>query len=320
MRIRIAVAATAAVVVLIAGACYAIWHAISNSFSLSLPGSPSCVVGAGVAVTPASGDQPQAAGGTGGGGEASASEEVTLTPHRMANAATIAAVGLRRSVPERAIVIALATALQESKLDNLSGGDRDSVGLFQQRPSQGWGTVEQIADPRYAAGAFYTALLKVRGWQTMRVTEAAQAVQRSAHPELYEKWTTTAQTLTSALAGSTGRAVACTLSQLPSPSGPAQAATASLAASLRLDWGKTVATAETSGPPGVSVTAGNARKGWQYAHWLVSHAQDTGVARVRYEDQEWTARKGSWRQTGSTARVGRGKVVADVVTGSTASN
>ena len=114
--------------------------------------------------------------------------EVTLVPARMANAATIAAVGLIRGVPRRALVVALATALQESKLDNLTGGDRDSVGLFQQRPSQGWGTVEQIADPRYAANAFYTALLKVHGWQNMRVTDAAQAVQRSAYPEAYQQW------------------------------------------------------------------------------------------------------------------------------------
>src|SRR6188768_4086943 len=113
----------------------------------------------------------------------------------MANAATIAAVGLTKKVPDRAIVVALATSLQESKLENLSGGDRDSIGLFQQRPSQGWGKPEQISDPRYAATKFYNALLKVKNWQGMRVTEAAQRVQRSAFPEAYEKWADDAQVL-----------------------------------------------------------------------------------------------------------------------------
>src|SRR5262245_39444893 len=102
---------------------------------------------------------------------AKANGEVTLDPEQMANAATIAAVGIRRGVPDRAVVIALAAAAQESKLRNLEGGDRDSVGLFQQRPSQGWGTAEEIADPRYAAGQFYTALLRMRDWQRLDIGE-----------------------------------------------------------------------------------------------------------------------------------------------------
>ncbi len=105
-----------------------------------------------------------------------------------ANAATIVTVGAERQVPPRGWVIALATAMQESTLRNLPGGDRDSVGLFQQRPSQGWGTPTQLQDPRYAAGRFYTALLAVDGWQAMPLTDAAQAVQRSAYPGAYAKW------------------------------------------------------------------------------------------------------------------------------------
>src|SRR3982750_1293645 len=89
--------------------------------------------------------------------------EVTLDTVQMANAATITAVGVRRRMPERAVVIALATALQESKLENREDGDRDSIGLFQQRPSQGWGPAEKIQDPRYAADKFYTALKRVKG-------------------------------------------------------------------------------------------------------------------------------------------------------------
>src|SRR3712207_121965 len=125
--------------------------------------------------------------------------EVTLDAVQMANAATISAVGVRRKMPERAVVVALATALQESKLENLDTGDRDSVGLFQQRPSQGWGSEEQIQDPRYAAEKFYAALKKVKGWKKMRVTDAAQKVQRSAYPNAYEKWADESEVLARAL-------------------------------------------------------------------------------------------------------------------------
>ena len=90
-----------------------------------------------------------------------------------ANAATIAAVGKRDGIEDHGVTVALAAALQESKLHNVAAGDRDSVGLFQQRPSQGWGTAEQISDPRYAARRFYSALLKIKGWDALRVTEAA---------------------------------------------------------------------------------------------------------------------------------------------------
>jgi len=135
--------------------------------------------------------------------------EVTLDSVQMANAATITAVGVRRKMPEQAVVIALATALQESKLENRDHGDRDSLGLFQQRPSQGWGTAEKIRDPRYASDRFYTALKKVKGWKKMRVTEAAQKVQRSAYPNAYEKWADESAVLARALTGKATGAVEC---------------------------------------------------------------------------------------------------------------
>ncbi len=162
--------------------------------------------------------------------------EVTLDLVQMANAATVAAVGSRRRMPERAIAIALATALQESKLENLDDGDRDSVGLFQQRPSQGWGPADKIQDPRYAADEFYTALKKVKGWQSMKVTEAAQRVQRSAFPDAYAKWADESAVLAKALTGSATAAVSCTLTGKPVLRGPAAAA--ALLKGLRLDWGK----------------------------------------------------------------------------------
>lgn len=121
----------------------------------------------------------------------------TLTSEMATNARIIIQVGRELRIPNYGIVIALATAAQESKLRNLDYGDLDSVGLFQQRPASGWGTVSQIRDPRYAAKAFYggsaspcnnRGLLDIEGWQNMSVTEAAQAVQISAYPNAYAKW------------------------------------------------------------------------------------------------------------------------------------
>jgi hypothetical protein len=104
------------------------------------------------------------------------------------NAATITNVARTRALPPRAAVIAVTTAIQESGLNNLGHGDRDSVGLFQQRPSKGWGNAVQLTDPVYAAGRFYDALIEVPGWQTRPLAEVAQSVQRSARPSAYAKW------------------------------------------------------------------------------------------------------------------------------------
>jgi hypothetical protein len=115
------------------------------------------------------------------------------------NATTIVQVGVALGVPERGLIVALATAMQESKLQNLghlgAKNDHDSVGLFQQRPSMGWGSVAQVTDPVYAATAFYLALQSVNGWESMAVTVAAQRVQRSAFPNAYAKWETDATSL-----------------------------------------------------------------------------------------------------------------------------
>ncbi|WP_184540023.1 hypothetical protein [Micromonospora polyrhachis] len=216
---------------------------------------------------------------------------VHLNPVQMANAATIAAIGIRRKMPEQAVVVALATAYQESGLENLAGGDRDSIGLFQQRPSQGWGTPEQISDPRYAANRFYAALKKVRGWERMRVTDAAQAVQRSAYPEAYEKWADESAVLARALVGNATGAVACSVGREPAMRG--SAAAAALIDGLRLDWGQ-LKTGTPADLIGLTVAATNAQTGWRYAHWLVAHASDHGVKRVRFGDLQWTAEKGAW--------------------------
>ncbi|CAN5136532.1 hypothetical protein BH09ACT1_BH09ACT1_05560 [soil metagenome] len=135
----------------------------------------------------------------------SVTPSAVLTPEMKANALTIIRVGKSLGVPSYGLVIALAAAAQESGLRNLTYGDRDSLGLFQQRPSAGWGSRAQLLDPTYAAKLFYggsknpnvgntRGLLDIPGWQSMSVTQAAQAVQLSGYPTAYAKWETAART------------------------------------------------------------------------------------------------------------------------------
>lgn len=135
-----------------------------------------------------------------------------VSDDQLRNAAIIVAVGQDMKVPPRGWVIAVATARQESSLRNLDHlGDRndhDSLGLFQQRPSKGWGTPAQVQDPQYASRKFYEKLVKVQGWQAMRLTDAAQAVQRSAYPEAYQKWEPLATQIVNVLTGGGARAAA----------------------------------------------------------------------------------------------------------------
>jgi murein DD-endopeptidase MepM/ murein hydrolase activator NlpD len=158
------------------------------------------------AVLPAAVDSPQLGSGTRakpGGGVADGEMITRLTDEMATNARIIIQVGREMKIPNYGIVIALATAAQESTLRNLNYGDRDSVGLFQQRPSSGWGTPQQILDPRYATRAFFggpnsptpgntRGLLDIPGWQNKSVAAAAQAVQISAFPDAYAKWETSA--------------------------------------------------------------------------------------------------------------------------------
>ncbi|MPZ25068.1 MAG: hypothetical protein GEV12_01085 [Micromonosporaceae bacterium] len=258
------------------------------------------------------------------GCRAEAASEIRLELEQMANAATIAAVGVRMEVPDRGVQIALATALQESKLRNLPHlgrrNDHDSVGLFQQRPSQGWGTEEQVGDPRYAAERFYRALRRVDGWPELRLTEAAQRVQRSAFPEAYQRWEPEAGVLATALLGAEPGVVSCTVPADPPERG--QSAADALGEAMAQDWGTRVRTSPDAEPvgalrltagsaPGVAVAAGDPRTGWRYAHWLVAHAGVRGVTRVHFADLEWTAAAGGWSAAGSTSD----QVWAEVATG-----
>ncbi|MBT2423620.1 heavy metal transporter [Streptomyces sp. ISL-22] len=235
-----------------------------------------------------------------------------FTPEQAVNAATIAAVGTGRGLPERAVTIALATALQESALRNISHGDRDSLGLFQQRPSQGWGTEREIMDPIYSAGIFYEHLVKVRDYQELPLTVAAQRVQRSGFPEAYAKHEPDATLLAAAL---TGRSAA-TLTCEGRPGATRGGGPDSVRAALLRDFGQDAlrpAAAEVGGEkatptPVPSVIERDERtvvlpvtadkgsgarsareRGWQLAHWAVANASDLHIKRVSYAGREWTA-------------------------------
>ena len=121
-------------------------------------------------------------------GQAGAYGKVNLTKEQLNNAATIMGVGRSMGASERDLVIGIMTAMQESNLRNLNYGDADSLGLFQQRPSQGWGTAAEVTNPSYASRKFFEALLKIGDRNAMPLTMAAQAVQRSAYPMAYAKW------------------------------------------------------------------------------------------------------------------------------------
>jgi len=206
---------------------------------------------------------------------------VGLTVEQADNAATIAGVGLAMGMPNHAVTVALATALQESGLRNLPGGDRDSAGLFQQRPSQGWGTLAQVTDPVYAATAFYDKLRSEPDWPTMSVTEAAQLVQRSAAPEAYARWEPEARSMARALTGEVPAALTCHNLTLTTPG----ADVATLA-------GRELGTTRLSGPQPTD-------RGWAIASWLVAHAGRLGLDSVTFDGRTWTAASGTWTGGGT---------------------
>lgn len=209
-------------------------------------------------------------------------DRAVLDLEQASHAATIAAVGKREGMSDHAVTVALATALQESKLRNLSFGDRDSVGLFQQRPSQGWGTPAQLTNPRYAAKSFYDALADVPGWATMEVTDAAQHVQRSAGPDAYARWEPQARVLAQVLTGETAAGFACrfTSSARVTAAGP-------LGAAVNSELGPSSV--------GTEVTA---TRGWTVAGWLVAHAPAYRITEVSFAGLRWTPSSGTWEPHG----------------------
>ena len=265
-----------------------------------------------------------------------------LKPAQLVNASIIADVAMRRGLPEQAVIVALATAQQESKLTNLDYGDADSVGLFQQRPSQGWGSPEQILDPVYSSGKFFDALVKVRNWEGLTVAAAAQAVQRSAFPDAYTSWQPLGTALGAALTGLTLTQLTCRLghpgldvkaksssagSTLASPAAsiaPSSdvpvatslvAAMSGLTSGLATDLQVTAPTVVAHGTKSATITVtglaplgtGNAATAQHrtatVAAWALAHASE-GITSVVVGTQEWRPDRDGWHPTSTTAAAG----------------
>jgi hypothetical protein len=287
-RLRAGAIVGTTLVLMLAVAVYAIYHV--GPSGTPAPPPPGCLAGKGV-------------------------QAITLDTEQAAIAATIAGVAARKRLPRQAVTIALAAALQESKLHNLDYGDRDSVGIFQQRPSEGWGPAEDLMDPVYATTKFYAALTHVRGYATMPVSEAAQDVQHSADGSAYEQWTPMAVQLAGYFTGKSPHGVSCWYTP------PAKAVTVNLAGAVQR-------ISATFGPAGhravvARVTlARSAQKGtartavlhvrpasaWTVASWLVAYAQVYGLSEVRYAGYVWKATNGDtgW-QRASTPTSSSGK-------------
>jgi hypothetical protein len=258
---------------------------------------------------------------------AAAGSQASLDPDQAGNAAVIAVIGVRRGLPARAATIGIATAIQESKLRNLGYGDRDSLGLFQQRPSQGWGTAAQIQDPVYATNAFYDVLVKIEGYQNLPITAAAQKVQRSAFPAAYADHEPEARIFASALSGYSPAALSCQLGpvrdaarQTPGAGGLTSRARA-VAEAARAEAGRTASGAASADGTAVRFSLGGAdasRLGWSLAQWAVARASALQVVSVETDGQRWNrAGGGRWRPLpGDTAAtVPAGTVVVTVAPG-----
>ncbi len=205
-----------------------------------------------------------------------------LAPDQASNAALIAAVAVRRGLPARAASIALATAMQESKLRNIGHGDQagpDSRGLFQQRPSQGWGTAAQVMDPYHASNAFYDSLVKVPGYQSLEITDAAQRVQRSAYPAAYAQHEVMAKAFASSLTGQTATGLDCSL-RAPDEAGDAAAAQERLTAA----FGQLPVSAD-----GRTLTVeADGTTAWAVAQWAVANAKGLAIVQVQADGHTWT--------------------------------
>ena len=255
---------------------------------------------------------------------------VELTVEQAENAALITAISIRRGMPARAASIALATAYQESDLTNLETGDRDSLGLFQQRPSQGWGTPEQILDPVYATNAFYDALANVDGYESLEITVAAQEVQRSAFPGAYADHEVDARALASALTGNSPHAFSCdidddaddaddalTNSGLTKRADAVRREALGVFGDVRLG-GFAPGGVRDGHMPGSThyegravdifvrpISSANNKRGWAIAHYLVAQAERLDIQTVIFDDRLWKAGDGAeWRDYDPPSRSG----------------
>lgn len=225
--------------------------------------------------------------------------DVPLDPGQASIAATIAGVAAHRSMPERAVTVAYAAALQESDLENLSYGDRDSVGVFQQRPSEGWGTRRQLLNPVYATARFFVALAAVPHYQRLRIYQAAQAVQHSADGTAYSQYAPQGAAMAGGFTGRLPHAVWCWYGGTITGKGRLAAAEAQ----LRRTFGRLAVS--HIGDPAVQIRARTPAADWAVAAWLVTNASKFRVKQVTYQGFQWTAKHGRRGWTTAT-RAARG--------------
>lgn len=242
-----------------------------------------------------------------------------LAPDQTENAALIVGTTVRRGLPARAGTIGIATAMQESRMRAIDYGDRDSLGMFQQRPSQGWGTPEQVMDLVYSTSIFFDTLVTIPGYTEMEVTEAAQAVQRSGFPDAYAQHEDLARAFASSLTGWTEAGLSCTLHDVEDTSGVPEAVTAR----LERDLGLGSATTMRVGADGVRevvvdlpmtdpASGESDRLAWAVAQSAVASASSTGAGRVAVGSSVWdrAGAESGWRaRTGADPVPARGQVL-----------
>ncbi len=220
----------------------------------------------------------------------------TIDPEQAHYASIIAGTSIRRGLAPRAASIALATAYQESGIRNLDYGHADSLGLFQQRPSKGWGTEEQVMDPWYSSNAFYKAMEQVKDWETRDINDVAQAVQRSAYPDAYRRHVPNARTLASSLTGETPASFTCVVGS------PAAADPDGMRTFLVETLGKDVVSVKVDGDT-LTATTKSTRAAWAVAQLAVANTATYGLASVQLGPYSWThSRSGlaDWVGTGPT--------------------
>ena len=233
-------------------------------------------------------------------------QDMPLDPEQAGIAATIAGVARERDLSRRAVTIAYAAALQESKLHNLDYGDRDSIGVFQQRPSEGWGPASKLADPVYATSRFFRALTAIPGYQQLPVFKAAQGVQHSADGAAYRQYVPQASRLALAFTGGNPHAVWCWWPSVPSGRPKLAAASRSLAhafgprgagqadppRSAQADRPRS-GQSDPSRSQALLVRAPSPARGWAVAVWLVTHAPEYRIHEVRYAGYQWQVSAGT---------------------------
>jgi hypothetical protein len=221
---------------------------------------------------------------------------VMLDTDQAAIAATIAGVASSRRLPAHAVTIAYATAWQESHLQDLDYGTLDSIGVFQQRPSEGWGTPKELIDPVYATGKFFAALVKVPGYLRLPVYVAAQDVQRSADGSAYMNYEEQAAWMSGPFTGGTPHSVWCWY--------PQDGATSPQITPLRRELRQTFGRVDVPDVQENSVRIRGVTAGWAVASWLVTHATTYGLTNVSFAGYQWSVAAGNqgWTRDPSAPR------------------